>query len=183
MQAFFFESPLLIGVWGAAVAGIAGYVWTQTGHKAAFYSGLGAILLTVILVLVNLQVETNRERIRSVVDSVATALDNNDHTKVFQFIHPNAAEGIARAKAELPRYTFEEARVTRIKSLEVNTQTTPPTAIAEFNVYCEIETQGQKFRVPRFVVVYFMLKDDRWLVHDYEHYEPTAGFRDTPLGR
>lgn len=179
MQQFFFESPWLLGILGTAIAAAIGLLWTQTGHKAALYSSLAAGTLTAILTIVNIQVLTDRERIREVIHDVSSALQRNDREQVYAYIHPNAVEALQRARAELPRYQFEEARVTRIKDVMVNPKTTPPTAIAEFHVRVRVAVQGQTFRVARFVRVYFMLREDTWLVRDYEHFEPTVGFRDS----
>ena len=79
-------------------------------------------------------------------------------------------------KQELPNYQFEEARVTTVKEISVNLETTPPTAIAEFNVAVSISNNGARIPVRRFVKVYFMKKDGKWMVRDYEHFDAAAGF-------
>jgi divalent metal cation (Fe/Co/Zn/Cd) transporter len=181
MQEFFLESPYLLAASGLVVVLASLVFWTQTGQRTGIYVAVITSAITVALVLVNLQVETNREQILRTIDEVAAALRTNDFERVYSYIHPGAAAGVMHAKSELPKYRFSEARRTRLNSIEINRAASPVSAIAEFNVLVGIEAEGQKFRVPRFVRVYFVQQGDRWLVRDYEHFEPTAGFRNADI--
>lgn len=180
MQSFLFENPWLIGFACLATTGLVAVIWIQTGHKAALLSTLGALALSVVLVLTNIQVETDREQVASVLNDVAAALEVNDFPRVYSYIHPGAVEGVQRAKSELPRFEFQVARVTRIKEIRINDDSEPPTAIAEFNVIVELTSQIYSGKVARFVQVHLMQREGRWLVTDYEHFEPSAGFRELP---
>lgn len=177
MSEFFFEAPWMVGAVGLVISLLAGFIWTQTAHPAALYSTIGAAVVSLLLVMVNLQVVTDAERIRGIMDDVARDLQNNDRQRVYSYLHPNAVAGLKRAQAELPKYEFVEARITRVKSIDINLESSPPTAISEFNVFVKVKAHGQTFRVPRFVKVYWMLRDEEWMVRDYEHYDPTMGFR------
>ncbi len=178
MNSFLFESPLWIGLGGSFVSLIAGFFWSQTGNKPSAYASLGLAIATIALVVVNIQVETPREQIASLLDEIAGHLEANNREAIYSFIHPAAAPAVQQARQELPRFEFSKAKVTRIKNIAVQNDASPPSCLAEFNVAVELTTQGQKFRVPRFVRVYFAKQGDQWLVRDYEHYEPTAGFRE-----
>ena len=177
MQQFLFENPLWISVCGLFVALVAGILWTQTGARVAWLAAIAAIVLTVILVAVAVRVETDREKIHRTINEVAEAVEANDLKRVTSFIYPNATEGMARAKQELPQYTFREARMTRLKSILVNRGSSPATAIAEFHVIVDLSMDGQNVRVPRFVKAYFVESQGRWLVRDYEHFDVGVGFR------
>lgn len=182
MLELLYEHPLMIGLGGAAATGLAIFLWVQTGRKEGLIAGLVCLILTVGLVLISWNVVTDRERITLLLDEVAAALQINDHEKVFSYIHPNAVEGVQRARGELPRYLFTEARVTRVREINVNRQTTPPTANAEFMVVVNVGFQGMQQKLPRLVRVYFMLRDERWMVRDYEHASPTtSGFANEPF--
>ena len=135
------------------------------------------MLLTLGLVVLSVQIETDEEKITRMLNDVASALQRNDRDYVVSHIHPTAAATVQRAKAELPRYNFTEARVTRIKAITVDTSRKPETAIAEFNVIVALTLDGYSGQVGRFVKLYLAKQDGRWLVRDYEHSEPTAGFR------
>ena len=174
MRELLFEHPLMIVVGGIALAGLAIFLWVQTAKKEMLYGGIVLLVLTALLAAVSLQVVTDRERIIQILDEVAVALENNDYETVYAAIHPNSQEGVQRAKAELPNYTFKEARVTRVREISVNRDSTPPTAIAIFTVVVDVAANGQSYRVPRLVKIYFRERDGRWLVHDYEHTHPTG---------
>jgi hypothetical protein len=171
------ESPIAIGIGGLCAAGLAGFFWTQTGHKAAAWIAIVLLILTLGLIAVSVQVETEQEKITHLLHDVAGALQRNDREYVLSHIHPHAAATVQQAKSELPHYNFTEARVTRIKSITVDDSRKPETAVAEFNVVVALTFEGFSGKVPRFVKLYLTKQDGRWLVRDYEHAEPTAGFR------
>lgn len=175
MQQFLLESPVALGLCGVFMALAAGFWWTQTGARIAVISAALVVLVTAILLSVSVRIETDREQIRHTIDQVAQALEANDFPRVFSYIHPGATEGIARAQEELPNYRFLDARLTRLRSIDVNRRASPAVAVAEFNVAVEIEREGQRVPIRRFVKVYFALQAERWLVRDYEHFDPLAG--------
>ena len=177
MEAFLFENPLWLGICGTFVAIIAAVLWMQTGARSAAVTAAVSCVLTILLVLVSLRVETDREKVIATINQVANAVESNDLERVLSHISPNAAQGLMRAEQELPLYNFREARMTRLKSVLVNRNSTPPTAMAEFSVIVDVEANGHQARIPRFVKVYFIDDDGRWLVRDYEHFEAGAAFR------
>ncbi len=178
MEAFFFENPLWLGVCGALVTIVAAVLWMQSGARSAAVIALVAIVSTVLLVLVSLRVETDREKVVQTINQVADAVESNDLQRVLTYIAPSGAQGLRRARHELPQFTFREARMTRLKSVMVNRNNTPPTALAEFSVIVDVAANGQEARLPRFVKAYFVEVGGRWLVRDYEHFDAAAAFRD-----
>ena len=181
MQEFLFENPIALAVVGLVMVAVSAFVWTQTGRKSALYATAGLVVLTIVLLLINLQVVTDRETIRHILHEAASAVEANDHDKVYGYIHPNAFDGLRRAKRELPRYKFREARVTGVKEIAVNDATTPPTAIAECFARVKATRSTYEGTTVRFVRIFFMQHDGKWLVRDYEHDDPAAGFRDNTL--
>ena len=178
MSEFLFENPITIAVTGAALTVVAAITWIKGGYAAALYSALALFLLTILLVVMNLQIQTDREKVEGVMSQVASAVQRNDLPGVLQHVHTSRSSGRDRAKSELPSYKFSEARITGIKKIEVNSDTNPPSAIAEFNVSVSLTARSQPFNhIPRFVRCYFLREGDRWLVTDYEHFEPTYGFK------
>lgn len=177
MESVLFESPVWLGMVGFACAGVAGYFWSQTGSRPALVTAVVLAVLTTIAVMVNIAVDTDRETISKLLDSAAAKVQANDHDAVLAYLHPAAGDAVQRAKAEMSRLEFTEARVTRIKDISVNWDNSPPTALAEFNVVAKVSTQGFAGTVPRFVKLYFHYKDDRWLVVDYEHSAASDGFK------
>lgn len=174
MVEFLFENPTWIGLLGLMATIAAGVVWLQTGARLAAIGAGSLALISLVLVITSLRVETPREQIRRTIYEVAEALSQNDVPKVISYIHPGALPAVVKAKGELPNYQFTEARVNRLRSIEVDQRPNPPVAIAEFNVAIEIATEGQKIPIRRLVKVYFGLSAGRWLVRDYEHFDPLA---------
>ena len=166
MWEYLMESPWTVGLTGAVATAAALFIWTQTRQRAVGLAAAVLFLTTAVLVVTSLNVRTDREQIRQTMEEVAGALDRNDHQAVFAFIHPDAEEGVQRARSELPNYIFHQARITGIRSIAVNHGVSPPAAIAEFHVNVEIEAHGQRLRVRRFVRAFFLLYGDRWLVYD-----------------
>ncbi|MEZ6137905.1 MAG: hypothetical protein R3C53_23705 [Pirellulaceae bacterium] len=175
MLEIWFEHPVMLAVGGAALVALAGFFWMQTGHKAALYSTVALAAVTIVMLIVSLQVVTDRERIEKILADVAAAVQANDHEKCYSYIHPSAVEAMQRAKSELPRYVFSEARITNVRDIAVNSGTKPPTALAEFTVVVNLQFQGQRIKVPRLIKAYFMKHEDRWLVRDYEHFDILPG--------
>ncbi len=175
------EHPLAIALCGLASVIVAFFIWLQTAHKAGLVAAIAFLALTVILVWTSISIETERESIEVLLSEIANAVEANDHDRVLSYIHPNALEGERRARAELPRYEFREARITRIKDITVNSGTRPETAIAEFNVVVNVQTGGYDGKAARFLRVYLMKQEGRWLVRDYEHFDVRAGFSNSPL--
>ncbi len=164
------ESPWIVGLMGLFVAGLCFFLWTQFGNRSWLAATVGVVVATVVMLIVSLSVRTDREQITEMLHDVGAALQRNDHAFVLARIHPQASEAVQRAKSELNSYHFTEARVTRIKSIEIDADD----AVAQFNVMVNVKEFGR--RVPRFVKVYLKRVNDRWLVRDYEHSDPTAGF-------
>lgn len=177
-----FEALLSNPIWiiglGSLIIVLSVICWTQIadpiGQKISFRIAIFAFLLTAILTAVSFQIETDHERITNTLRTAATAIEENDVARVLTYVHPGAADLKQRAEAVFESFHFEDARVTRIKEITINQDTTPPTAIVEFNVVVELERFG---RVPRFVKAYFAKKDDKWLIQDYEHFDATEGFK------
>lgn len=181
MTQLLFESPILVGSIGLLLALVAIIVWTQVedakAQKASLYSAIGLVLLTTLLVMLSIQVETDSERIRGTLHSAASSLEENDHPAVLAAIHPDASRAVRAAEAMLSRVTFSDARVTRIKSVEIE-EGVPRRAVAEIIVVVSMNLEGTgRVRTPRFVKVFFTQQNDRWLVHNFEHYDVGVGLR------
>ena len=181
MREILLEQPLTVGITGGALAALALVVWYQTRQKPILYAALGLVVLTIAAVSLSLQIETDRERIRSILTQTANNLETGDYEAVYAAIHPNAAENLLRAKRMLPTLKFEDARITTVKDISINHTTKPATAVAQFNIAAKIAAFGRVTQVRQFVKAYFMERDGKWLVRDIEYFEPTAGFRHTPL--
>ena len=83
MVEFLFENPTWIGLLGLMATIAAGVVWLQTGARLAAIGAGSLALISLVLVITSLRVETPREQIRRTIYEVAEALSQNDVPKVF----------------------------------------------------------------------------------------------------
>jgi len=178
LMTWLFEEPLYIVATGLLLAAGCGWFWLQTGKRMLLQISLGCLLLTAVSVIIEQVVETDREQVSQTLHELAAAVESNDLSAVLAFIHPEAVEIRQRASAEMPIYTFEEVKVKQNLRVEFPAGTERQ-AKALFNVVVVGRGGGLENirRVPRFVIVEFVKTDERWLVRNYEHDDPRAGFR------
>ncbi len=123
----------------------------------------------------------DREQIDDVMHAVAAAVERNDLNGVLEHVYAASGAGIQHAKSEFPTYKFTSARITRVKSIEVDPHMNPPSAISEIFVSVSVSGRGVEVRnYPRFVRVYLLREGERWRVSDYEHFSVSDGFRGLP---
>ena len=178
MYQLFFEDPAwLVGI-GLGVVGVATFFWLQLRSRATGFATIGLTILFTLLVVLNIQVMTTRERLESILDELTSALGDNDHDTVIAYLHPNAQPSVVQAKNLMLYNELTYARINRIKDIAVNLETTPPTAVIQFNATVGLDYGGRVMDIRRFVKLYMMEREGKWLVRDLEHFEPTAGFRE-----
>lgn len=173
------ENPMTIVVVGVALSGLLLLVAANLGQWKLFYAAIALVVLTALVVAISIITETDREILKRTIHEVATALRQNDHQQALSYMHPNATPAIKRAEQEISQYEFHEAHVTSIRSIEVNKSSQPPTAITEFLATMKVSNERALSGVPvrglRLLKVYWMKRGDRWLIHDYEHFDAREG--------
>jgi len=122
---------------------------------------MGAVLLIDVLVI------TDRERIEDVIAQGAEAVKSNDINHVLPLISPNAPELQDLARRTMQMFKFADVRVTSTPDIVVNKLTSPPSAKANFSAVAHVRmpTSGTSTQpVPRRVELRFAWEGDRWLV-------------------
>lgn len=170
------EQPLLVSLLvGVFAAGLV-YAWLQTGKRAAGWAGLVLFCLIPLLWLISVRWVTDRERIEQVIYEAAAAVEANDHERALQAIGDRELR--ARAAAELSRFVFSKATVTRIRRIDLIEGSLPPTAEVELVAKVTVGQRGGQFQditVPRVLVLKFtQTEPDQWGVVDYRH-QPIIG--------
>lgn len=165
------------------IIGLAVFVaWIKAGKKELLYL-LGAVVLIFVgLIVYERLTISDREAIEATLQRLARQLQVNDREAIYDAIHPDATEHLALARSELPNYTFEECRITKIYETKVAADEQPKTAVVEFNIIAKgtFKTQADVFpgTVPRFVrLTMEQTADGKWLVRDYYHDSPDAAIR------
>ena len=183
MNTLLAEQPLVVSfMLGAFSIGLL-YAWTQTGNKAAGVIGLVVALLIPGEWWLAANWKTDREEIRELIFATADAVRINDVEGVVRVIADEWPDTISQARAELPRYVFDDARVTGVRKIDVVEGTFPPEADVDINVVVVVSDKRGQFtslRVPRRLQFRLQKLETydgdgrRWFVVDYNHM-PLAG--------
>jgi hypothetical protein len=177
MHAFFFENPWQIGLLGTVVTAMAVTAWLQSGLRwLAILAGLG-LLVTVVLVVVNVRVETPREQVIRFLHQTAEALQGNDHDAVRAAIFPGASSAVVQAVEALPRYRFELAQVKRIQEIQLLPERAPPRAVARIQALITVVDGDRTYHLPRYVELTLCYHQGRWTVYDFLHDDWLRAYR------
>jgi hypothetical protein len=172
------EQPLAVVIAGVILGLIGGIAWSSTGRKE-WLVGLGlVVVLTIVGMIVEQLVVTDREAIERTLGEIARDVQSNNVRTVLRHIATGASDVQREAETELPRYRFDECRVTKVHNVDIDASAEPRSAIVEFNVIATgsfseggVELTGQQ--VLRWVRLHMVReKDSQWRVQDYEHDDP-----------
>lgn len=174
-----FDQPLYIVVTGIVLGVIVGGLWMASGRKEMLFALGGVVALTVVWLIVERVVVTDREEIRATLVEIARDVQNNDLNRLLGHLSQSNPSLAQRAKAEMPNYKFTECRITQIHGTDVDSDSEPRSAIIEFNVQATGTFNEGSFgytgTVPRWVQLQMVReKDGRWRVQDYKHAAPDA---------
>lgn len=173
------ENPIGIGLFGAVITGLLVLIAKQLGDRRAIYAAIATAVATLILCIISVSLVSEREKLTRTIYEVADAVRANDHNRALSYMHPNATPATQRAKSEISRFKFDEAKVTSIKSVLINDATKPPTATTEFIATMKVTGDqsyyGMKGGGARLLIVTWVKQGDRWLIHDYEHRDVREG--------
>ena len=177
MKVLLAEQPIVLSLMLGAVAIALVYGWLKTGKVASAIIGLVFAAMIPVAWLIASSWVTERESIREVLYETADAVRENDHDRVVDIISPDQPATIARARAELPRYRFDEARITGIRRIDVIEEAYPPEADVDVNVSVIVSDKRGQFaqmRVVRRLVLRMQKLDspdgtgESWFIIDYK---------------
>jgi ketosteroid isomerase-like protein len=181
MNTLIAEQPLLSTIFLSALAIGFGYAWLQLGKRAfGIASIVFALLIPGAWALAHYW-ETDREKLQKVIYDTAEAVQTNDIDRAVQAISDQHASLVSRARTELANYKFTQAKVTNIRSIQINNYALPLQADVEMMASVTVSAKSGQFsdiHVPRRLSLRFEKTDDgRWVVVDYDH-GPAFGERD-----
>ena len=184
-MSFLLESPLPAVIVGGMLTAILIGGWIQTALTWLLPSAAGVLLVTGSLVWLENAVVTEREEVEQTLQEIVEVVAEEALDGLLAHLHPDAEHARSKVRAEFPKYEFGEISIR--PNLEVTIiEGTPLAARATFNVVADggIRSLGMEdVTVRRYVEVKFRQLNGRWLVHDYEHFEPLHGMRDTHSDR
>jgi hypothetical protein len=181
-----FDNPLYIVIISIFVGVLVGGAWTATGRRELLYA-LGAVVaLTVVMLIVERLVVTDREAIRATLAQIAGDVQSNDVQRVLGHIAKANRGLVQKAQAELPNYEFTECRVTKIHLIDIDASIEPRSAKVEFNVVASGTFRQGSLEVtdtvPRWVQLQLVREEDgKWRVQNYRHAQPQQFLFGDPL--
>ena len=171
-----FEQPWLIGAIGTVLTVLTFYGWIQTGNSIAFKTGVGFAIVSILLVILNIWIVTDSERVRIWLVDVASELQSNQYDRVLKRISPNHSERVERTAQRMQTVKFSIAKVTKIHSIEIDYHASVPTALVRMNAFVEAESSGVTGRIPRWVGLALERRGSEWLITDFEDREAQHEF-------
>ena len=93
------ENAFAISLIGIVSFLIFGYVWLRTGIAPLLYTAIAIAALTVICLVIEQFVETDRERLTDRVNEIASYVLDDDLQAVLDCVDPEAAEILRKAKS------------------------------------------------------------------------------------
>ncbi len=174
-----FESPILVIVIGLTTAALLGGLWLQTGKRWLLAAAAAVLALAAGVVVLERSVETEAEKIEATLHRIARDIERNDRQAVLTHIHSRATAIRQAADAETSRYTFEQVKIKSNLEIVVHEGSQPKTATATFNVVVVGSggMLGKNRSVPRYVTLELEQEDGQWRVLDYDHEDPSVGFK------
>ena len=167
-----------------AAFGGAAYMGMQNRKALIGCSVAAAIVLGIGLYCVYF-VETDYKAISKMLTQLASAIEQDDVTKVKSFIHPSATSTIIKAEDNMNRVRISSAKFFDLK-VESNSFTSPPTANVKFTavVYFKFKSgaasllpglsDGNDFVRVKFDVVELEKTNKSWVVTDKCDFTPSA---------
>jgi hypothetical protein len=181
------EQPVAVVILGIILGLGTGIAWTSTGRKE-WLIGLAAIIaFTIVGLVVERLVVTDREAIEATLQEIARDVQSNNLQAVLRHVSTGNSELIRQASAEMPNYRFDECRVTKVQEIDIDSSAEPRSALVEFNVVAsgsfrqggvELSDQG----IPRRILLQMVReKDGQWKVQRYAHGSPLESLDESML--
>lgn len=176
MQTLLFEQPWMIGAIGAILSLVTFFGWTQTGNSIAFKTACGLVATTILLVLLNVWVVSDREIVHQWLMETADEVQTNQIEKVLKRIHPESSDRVANSAEQLKVITFSVLRITRIHSIEIQTKRQTKKALVRMNVFSEGAIRGFEGKLSLWIGLTLEQVGNEWLVTDIEERDPQHEF-------
>jgi hypothetical protein len=175
----FLESPWPILLLGIAAEAILAIALVRTGRGVLLWAMIGVGLVVVAGVVVERLVVTERERVAETINGAARAVEKGDLNGILSYVSPSAAATRAAAQQWHGSYEISEIKVRNL-DVKINKLTSPPTALAEFNVLVTGRVKGGMMEYagtqPGKVTLQLRLEGGRWLIADHKFSQDPRDF-------
>ncbi len=171
MEAFT-ESPFILVVISGLATLFLGVMFIRTGERRVLPFVLFGILLTILPILTDAWITTDREAVKLSVQRLARSVQLNSVEKTLQFAHPDAPHVYASIEKEMPRYDFTWCVVSGFKKIEIGPfgEAAEVTFVVAVNVAAKLGPEGIGYRE----ISLELAKDPQgdWKITNYRHYSP-----------
>lgn len=172
MVELFAERPLLLSVLLGLLAMAMLYAWTRSGQRSLLIAAAVLGLLIPVVWVVAGAIVTEEEEIRTLLARLAADVEANRFEDAYQAIHPDRTDVLQRARAELPRYEFTQARIASFRKIRVLEGTDPLEAVVDLNANVVVSQKRgpvQNQKVVRRLLLHLQKTPSGWKVIDYDH--------------
>lgn len=181
MNSLLFENPILVGVIGTIVFSMSVFGWLQTGNPWAGRAAAIFVGITAFLIWLNIWIETDRESVRAMLMDAASEVEQNQIEKLKGRVHPEATERVHQSMSQLPGFKFDQAKITKIHSIELSEAGVRKVAFVRMNVIAEAESkmrsaEGMRSKLAAWLQLELEHMDGEWRVVDCERHGPQHEF-------
>jgi hypothetical protein len=165
------ENPVALAVVGVLAATVALMVFLSRRTTGPLVALAALVGLTLILLVVERLVVTDREAVQHGVEEVVAAIEANDVAGVLAWIDPAAVGVKADVEALTPMIKVSNANAAGVR-VDIFSSN-PTTAKAEFRAYLQgvHSSSGMSlYYVNQRVDLNWIKRGDRWLIDDYTAY-------------
>lgn len=142
-----FESPLKFGALAILVCGTLLVMWRRTGSDGRKNAFLGALAISLVLLVVQSVVVTDRETITGLLCELASATEKPDLAAIEGALDDTYALGPLTRKTVMPAIQAKLTRnaIERPRLWNFTIDVRGDEATAHFNASCDLRTEGALF--------------------------------------
>ena len=165
------ESPLPTLAVGAILATLCGLIFVSRRTLPALAALACVVVVTLLLIVLEQIVVTDRERIELALDNLLDAIEANDIPGVVALIDPAATQMRSDAEAMMPIVQVEDTGATAV-TVDLEPVVEPATATSN----CRGRLRGIHQRTGQMIMYFdqvdfhWVRRDDRWLLEDFTAY-------------
>jgi hypothetical protein len=171
------ENPWYFIFAGIVIEVVLGILLFRTGRGVLLWAMIAVLGLTLLGVLVERLVVTERERVQMTLDGITAALEANDLHRLFTFVAPEAKQTRQRATWALGQVEVQSARIYKVQ-ISINKLTSPPTAKALFFGHIACRDKKGEFPYNNYAsnfVVDLRKDGDKWIVTGHVEEQDSEG--------
>ncbi len=176
-MAIFTENPLPLLAVGAVLATLCGLALLARRNLASLLAFVGVVVVTLLLVLTERMIVTEREQVEIALQQLVTAIEANRVSAVLALVDPSAEKMRGDIKKLIPEANIKDAGATTVR-VEIDSDAKPLTATSRFRGRVDGAHRRSGQRVFYFgeVEMRWVKRGDHWLVEEY-----AATWRGRPL--